>query len=79
MGFCVWPQLCLAVLSVPSSFAIISLGKRVLVTLLWLPSYCHVVVGVLCLPHGDMAIGTASANSAKFHGFRPRMYSEDLL
>ena len=65
MGFCNWSQLCYAVLSVPSSFAIISLGKRVLVTLLWLPSYCHVVVGVLCLPHGVMAIGTASTNFRK--------------
>ena len=25
------------------------------------------------------AIGTASANSAKFRGIRPRMYIEDLL
>ena len=27
----------------------------------------------------EQAIGTASANSAKFRGIRPRMYIEDLL
>ena len=36
--------------------------------LLWLYSCCHMA-----------AIGTASANSAKFRGIRPRMYIEDLL
>ena len=28
---------------------------------------------------GLMPIGTSSPNSSKFHGIRPRMYSEDLL
>ena len=42
---------CYAVLSVLSSFAVISLGKRELVALFELCSYCHVAVGVLRLPH----------------------------
>ena len=44
---CVWPLLCRAVLSVLPSFVIISLGKRELITLLYLSSWCHVVL-VLC-------------------------------
>ena len=30
-------------------------------------------------PNEHPSIGTASANSAKFRGIRPRMYIEDLL
>ena len=47
--FCVRLLFCYAVLCVLHSFAIISLGKRELVALFLLSSWCHVAVIVLCL------------------------------
>ena len=40
---------------------------------------CRARVDVFVLLRGNGPIGTASANSAKFHGIKPRMYIEDLL
>ena len=47
-GFVI-PLLCCAVLNTVSCLAIISLGKRELVALLYLLFCCHVTVSVLCL------------------------------
>ena len=44
MGFCNGAMFCCAFLYVPSSFAIILMGKRELVDLLSLSSWCIVVV-----------------------------------
>ena len=49
VGEVVWSLFCFAVLCVLSSFAIISLGKRELVALILLSSWCHVAVFVRCL------------------------------
>ena len=46
--FCVWFLFICTVLCVLSSFAIISLGKTELTTLLLLSSWCHMAVFVLC-------------------------------
>ena len=48
VGLCVWPLFCCVVLSVLSSFAIISLRKRELVALPSLCSCYHVAAGFLC-------------------------------
>ena len=44
MGFCNCLMFCFALLYVHSSFAIISMGKRALVALLCLSSWCLVIV-----------------------------------
>ena len=44
MGLCNLAMLCCALLCVHSSFAIILMGKRELVALLSLSSWCHVIV-----------------------------------
>ena len=44
MGFCNCTMLCCALLCVHSNFAIISMGKRELVALLCLSSWCLVIV-----------------------------------
>ena len=44
MGFCNCSMFCCALLCVHSSFAIISMGKRELVALLCLSSWCLVIV-----------------------------------
>ena len=44
MGFCNYSMLCCALLCVNSSFAIILMGKRELVTLLCVSSWCFVIV-----------------------------------
>ena len=44
MGFCNYSMFCYALLCVHSSFAIISIGKREMVALLFLSSWCLVVV-----------------------------------
>ena len=44
VGFCNCSMFCCALLCVHSSFAIISMGKRELVVLLWVSSWCPVIV-----------------------------------
>ena len=51
MGFCNCSMFCCALLCVHSSFAIISMGKRELVALLCLSSWCLVIVVTVALPH----------------------------
>ena len=60
-GICVWSLFSYAVLSVLSSFAIISLRKRELVALLWLSFWCHAAVSehsvsLLCCAVGWSAV-----------------------
>ena len=52
VDFCVWSFFCYAVLSVLSSFAIITLRKRELVALLALCSCCLMAASALCLSSG---------------------------
>ena len=49
MGFCNCSMFCCALLCIHSSFAIISKGKRELVALLYLSSWCLVIVMSLIL------------------------------
>ena len=44
MGVCIFSMLCCTLLYVPSSFAIILMGKRELVALLSLSTWCLVIV-----------------------------------
>ena len=50
MGLCNCSMFCCTLFYVPSSFAIISMGKRELVALLSLSSWCFVIVVWLFLP-----------------------------
>ena len=49
MGFCICSMFCCAILCVHSSFAIILMGKRELVALFCLSSWCLVIV--VAFPH----------------------------
>ena len=53
MGVCNCSMFCCTLLYVPSSFAIILMGKRELVSLLSLSSWCLVIVA---LPRGAMGL-----------------------
>ena len=53
MGLCNCPMFCWTLLCVNSSFAIISMGKREMVVLLCLSSWCLVIVA---LSHGATAL-----------------------
>ena len=54
MGVCNCSMFCCTLLHVPSSFAIVLMGKRELVALLSLPSWCFVIVEwlFLAVPRG---------------------------
>ena len=52
MGFCVCSMFCLCINFVLSSFEIILMGKRELVALLCLSSWCLVIVVFVAFPHG---------------------------
>ena len=62
MCFCVWSLFGYAVLSVLSSFAIISLRKRELVAILSLYYWGHVTVSVLCLILTVLQVGLQFVN-----------------
>ena len=49
VGLCNCSMLCYALLCVGSGFAVISIGKRELIDLLCLSSWCLVIVEWLCL------------------------------
>ena len=51
MGFCVCSMFCFTLLCVLSSFAITLIGKRELVVLLFLSSWC-----LVALPHGAVSL-----------------------
>ena len=55
MGVCNCSMLCCTLLYVPSSFAIILMGKRELVALLSLSAWCLVIVSV-AFPRGAMGL-----------------------
>ena len=45
----------------------------------WKHKTMHIKIAAYKIQPGVWAIRTTSANAAKFHGIRPRMYIEDLL
>ena len=49
VGFCSWYMFCCALRCVHSSFAVILMGKKELVDLLSLPSWCLLIVVLLFL------------------------------
>ena len=57
LGVCVWSLFCYSAISFFTSFAIILMGKRELVVLLELSSWCIVTVSVLWLFPAHDAVG----------------------
>ena len=56
VGFCIFSMFRFALFCIHSSFAIISMGKRVLVALLWLSSWCLVIVVWLLLTMSQVCL-----------------------
>ena len=81
MGFCNCYMFCSTFLYVPSSFAIILMGKRELVALLSLSSWCLVIVMwvFLAVPWVSLQFVIVVFPDHTHLLFLYGMYSEDLL